>query len=135
MALEYSAQRFGRAKVGTTTMIFKADQRTTIPTDCHISNTAGHLRSFVDGPGVEYSKSSHVRPIGWPVVVRQQLVAATDRQHGHIVFNGGPQADTLYLMQILGDRGLLFILSTTNEQHIVLIWRQRVTDASTDYSQ
>src|SRR5258706_4737763 len=135
VAPQYSPQWFSRAEIGTTAMIFKADQRTAIPTDCHVSNTPGHVRPFVNGPRVEYPEPSHVRPISWPVVMLQQLVAAAHRQHRHIIFNRSPQADTLYLVQILRDRGLLFILPAANKQHIIFIRCQGVTNAQADNSQ
>src|SRR5260370_7564535 len=110
-------------------MICKADQRTAIPPDCRISNTPGPVRPFVNGPRVEYPEPSHIRPISWPVVMLQQLVAAAHRQHRHIIFNCSPQADTLYLVQILRDRGLLFILPAANKQHIIFTRSHVVTHA------
>src|SRR6266705_3495054 len=135
IALEYFSQWFGRTKIGTTSMIFEADQRIAIPTDRHVSYAARYVRSLMDGPCVEYSKPSHIGALGWPVVMCQQLVATTDRQHRHIVFNRSPQADTLYLIQILSNRGLLFILAAPNKQHIILIWCQGVTNTQANNAQ
>src|SRR5260221_1935412 len=130
-----SPKWFSGGDMGTTAMICKADQRPAIPTDCHVSNTPGHVRPFVNGPRVEYPEPSHVRPISWPVVMLQQLVAAAHRQHRHIIFNRSPQADTFYLVQILRDSALLFILPAANKQHIILIRCQGVTNAQADNSQ
>src|SRR6266516_1375883 len=135
IALEYFSQWFSRTKIGTTSMIFEADQCTVIPTDSHVPYAEGNVRSFMDGPCVEYSKSPHIRAICWPVVMCQQLVATTDRQHWRIVFNCSPQADTLYLIQILSNRGLLFILATPDKQHIILIRCQGVTNAQANNAQ
>jgi hypothetical protein len=58
----------------------------------------------------------------------QQLKASTDSKHRHIVFNRCPQPYTFQIIQILCYRRLLFVLTSTNKQHIVFVWCQGITD-------
>src|SRR5260370_40979180 len=90
VALEYLPQWFGRAKIGTASMIFETDQCAAVPTYRHVSNAPWGVRSLMNGPRVEYSKPFHVWPLSGSIKVCQQLVATTDRKHWHIVFNCSP---------------------------------------------
>src|SRR6266704_6112346 len=97
MTFEHFSQRFCSTKIRTTTMIFKANQGITVPIDRYISRASRLLSSLMNSPCIEYSKSPHIRPISWSIVMCQQLVTTTHCQDRNVIFNSSPQADALDL--------------------------------------
>src|SRR5579885_1722651 len=88
---KHAAQRFCRAQIGAPAMILKAHQRLTLPLDDDVANAARRLWPLVNGPGIEDAQPPHIWPTGRTIVMSQQLIAAADGQHWHIVFNRSPQ--------------------------------------------
>src|SRR5207248_8379955 len=135
MPFEHFTQGFRCTEIRSTSVIFKTYQCTTVPGNSDISNATRNMDAFMNRPCIKNAQSAHIDTTGGPVVVRKQLVSTTDRQHGHIVLNSRPQADTLHLVQVLRHRSLLFILTSTNKQEIVFIGGQRIPDAQADHAQ
>src|SRR5436853_6026926 len=100
-------------------MILEAHQCASVPTNRDITNTTWHMWTFMNGPGIEDSQATHIRSLCWTIIVCQQLIATADSKYRHIIFDGRPQPDPFYLIQVLGHRCLLFILPSANKQHII----------------
>jgi hypothetical protein len=116
-------------------VVFKAYQGAAVPTDRDIPDAARRARALVNSPGIEDAQAFHIRSVGRAIVLGQELVSTADSQDGHIILNGGPQADALDFVQVLCDWSLLFILSSANKQQIVLVGSQGIANAQPYHAQ
>src|SRR6266700_5313563 len=67
-----TSQWFRRSQVGAPSVILETNQRGAVPANGNVSDTAWHFRAFMDGPCIEHSQPTHIRPFGWSIVMRER---------------------------------------------------------------
>ena len=135
VTFQHLAQGLCCAEIGAPAVIFKTYQRTAVPLNGDVANTAWDVGPFMDSPGVEDAQAAHIGAAGRPVIVGEQLIAAADGQHRHIIFNGGPQTDTLHIEDVLRNGCLFSILSSSDEEQVVFVGSESIADTQWDDAQ
>src|SRR5258708_2219431 len=107
-----------RAEIGAAAVVLEADEGAASPGQRHVTDAARCGFALVDRPGVENANSFELRPLGWPVEARKELVATADSKHRHVCLHRGPQALMLHRPEIAGYLFLLPVLAATDKEHV-----------------
>lgn len=106
---------------GASAVILEAHDCAVFPFNRDIADTAGHALARVNSVGIEKADPLQIRAYGWPIVLLQELEAATNGEERDARLSHAPQGRRVACSKVVDHHRLLAVLIPAHEDDVGLI--------------